>query len=355
MSTPEKQDPSLVNLAFLRSGDQFKQGQAGQDGEDTPKSARERLEDFYKSTLVAASDVVDRDVLHQPDYIERVRAARLRRQSDRDAGAGEEPRGALEQFFCDTVSAAHRASLGPDNASATELSSSPPSIVNLPFLRTGLEFKPDAPLSDTKVHPEDLPTHHERLEHFFVSTLTAAAKAAGARVPGSEGMPTPEQIRKIRHDHLASKQSDDAPKSETSTRSDAKSVVNVDFLRTGLEFKPAPLKHETKTGEVGEDEPKLTKHERLEQFYKATLAAAKKAAETPLPKEQRATSVVNLDFLRSGMEFESAPFAESKAKEAETRERSSTQSRLERFYQNTLKAASKVAEQGMLSTTPPQH
>lgn len=129
------------------------------------------------------------------------------------------------------------------------------------------------------------------------------------------------------------------------------SIVNMDFLRSGAEFSP-PVSRKI----LNKLEPKRkSKHERLEDFYKATLSAhqpvdMKSETDSSAAVSMDAwdglsmsksvgdsvPSILNVNFLRSGNEFTSNGRAMPECQDDTPREFLSRSARLERFYDSTL-------------------
>eukprot|EP00052_Salpingoeca_macrocollata_P015234 m.121112 g.121112 ORF g.121112 m.121112 type:complete len:128 (+) comp19610_c1_seq4:909-1292(+) len=117
-------------------------------------------------------------------------------------------------------------------------------------------------------------------------------------------------------------------------------LVNVPFLCSGMEFQP-PSGDETRPRS-------RSQNQRLNDFYEKTLKAAEgartqleKQTKQPAPTTERReppvtppTSIVNLDFLRSGQEFTPAPSSPRSYEDRKRRDQ-----KLNEFHDRMLAAA----------------
>jgi len=294
--------PAVLNVDFLRSGAEFKPSPSltrkGDTAVPSPRTTRNnRLEAFYKQSLEAAN-VSPRKAEKSPavlnvDFLRSGAEFKPSPIQDRkNYTAVPSPNttrnNRLEAFYKQSLEAA--------NASSRKTEKSP-AVLNVDFLRSGAEFKPSPTLNrkgDTAV-PSPRTTRNNRLEAFYKQSLEAAT-------------------------------------SPRSSRKDTPSVVNVDFLRSGAEFKPSPTLE--RKGSVVPS-PNTSRNKRLEEFYNRTLEAA---SNSPAPKED--VPVLNLDFLRSGAEFKPSPTTTRKGETAVPSPKTSRNARLEAFHKASLSAAS---------------
>lgn len=229
-----KEMQSIVNMDFLRSGAEFSPTQTRKrmnDGTGARKSRNARLEEFYNSTLAAATND-------------------MKSKTDTSAAAS------LDAW---------------DGLSMHTNMESALSIVNLDFLRSGNEFKSNGnDMSDN----DDFATAEERrmsrnakLESFYNATLAAAANTRTHGSSGADmldcwdGMPCATTTHTSAHTDAMM---------DVDTPTTADSVVNMDFLRSGLEFKPTP-----DDGMHAHDMREYTlrtRNTRLDDFYARTLA-----------------------------------------------------------------------------------
>jgi hypothetical protein len=136
------------------------------------------------------------------------------------------------------------------------------------------------------------------------------------------------------------------------------SILNMDFLRSGSEFSPEPVRKNMLAMKASSTNFK-GRHARLEEFYNSTLKqhagkhkvgslttskVDQAAAETmdmwdglsTHSQESRSVpSVINLDFLRSGQEFIKSQNVNS---DHESRVPTNRNKRLDNFYSKTLEA-----------------
>eukprot|EP00045_Choanoeca_perplexa_P000739 m.15723 g.15723 ORF g.15723 m.15723 type:complete len:156 (+) comp10509_c0_seq1:152-619(+) len=119
-------------------------------------------------------------------------------------------------------------------------------------------------------------------------------------------------------------------------------MVNLAFIRSGEQFAAAKALSSPAPLQVARPR---SSSERLAQFYHDTQQAVAKAqrhrssslGETPLEDSQDVTcmSVINLDYLRSGFQFESAPLHSNQAPDQPPKTDSE---RLRGFYVSTSQA-----------------
>lgn len=242
---------SIVNLDFLRSGAEFKPVPIAEKTpektaatSETPRTTRNRkLDAFYKATLEAFKTTSANSTTTEP------------KRSD----------------VAGPAMIAERATM-----------------VNLDFLRSGAEFKqtstampPTTTATTTAIWNDTMPsprtTRNERLAKFYRESLAAAhAKADFGEMDTPAAVVVP-------------------------------SVVNVDFLRSGAEFNVSNVSMPKQS--VGSDTRGTLRSRRLDAFHDKTLAAFKSGDTLPSDRSQDSTatrtveSIVNVDFLRSGAEF----------------------------------------------------
>lgn len=225
---------SIVNMDFLRSGAEFSPPTARKAMKAMPqprKSRNARLEEFYNATRAVHE-------VHEVKSATDIEAA-----ASMDAWDG----------------------LSSHNAPSTA-----PSIVNLDFLRSGHEFNSDGnPMGREGVTgstPSPRTSKNSRLESFYSATLKAfegGAESAdnddtGHHLDCWDGMP----CARVSGQHM-----------DIDTPSTADSVVNMDFLRSGAEFKATPSDGmHVDVPAAGEWTPR-TRNSRLDDFYARTLAA----------------------------------------------------------------------------------
>eukprot|EP00041_Stephanoeca_diplocostata_P007914 m.113624 g.113624 ORF g.113624 m.113624 type:complete len:250 (-) comp17091_c0_seq1:93-842(-) len=236
-----------------------------------------------------------------------------------------------------------------------------PSIVNLDYLRSGSEFSPETRrkkmVAAAQARGEDSRKHRNtRLEEFYKSTLRPHITSSCGKNE-FEGCSVRSQT-----DCAAAKDLDAWDGFSMTSNSGAdearNSIVNLDFLRSGKEFVDSQ-----DTNSI--NPPIRNRNARLDEFYKRTLDVHQGASAASADNGQKAsddfggdldcwdgmpsptmvdtsdatqpTSVVNMQFLRSGAEF--ADPAAVKAVESESRPRTgSKNARLEAFHQRTLAA-----------------
>eukprot|EP00037_Helgoeca_nana_P006523 m.60050 g.60050 ORF g.60050 m.60050 type:complete len:337 (-) comp17402_c0_seq1:115-1125(-) len=199
--------------------------------------------------------------------------------------------------------------------------------LNLDFLRSGAEFKVAAP-SQPEAKPEEMPrSRNQRLEEFANKTLKAFEPSD---LDAWDGLPCTRRAAPANH-------------------GDGPAVLNLDFLRSGAEFKPV---HTVKRRTSTDASKRTTRNTRLEDFACKTLVAA----QTRAPKPSTAatdTPVLNVDFLRSGGEFKSSPSTTRAATTAGAPSpRSTHNARLEKFHRKTLDAAQAPPRTTATTTTP---
>eukprot|EP00035_Acanthoeca_spectabilis_P011181 m.196713 g.196713 ORF g.196713 m.196713 type:complete len:352 (+) comp15257_c0_seq3:2490-3545(+) len=272
--------PTNLNVDFLRSGFEFKPDAptlpaASPEFErkknvspESPRSRNRRLDDFYNKTLQSFQS------------------------QDLDAWDG---------MPCSP----RRRLVVEEEATAP---AGPAVVLNLDFLRSGAEFKPTPKTSRTNEVPSPRTTRNNRLEAFHQRSLEAVSSRKAEKSPIG---------------------------------------INVDFLRSGAEFKPSPtMTRKGQTGETAAPSPRTTRHNRLEEFHQRSLRAATAHTATA-PTSQ--DLVLNLDFLRSGAEFKPSPTMSRKGETAVPSPRSTRNARLEAFHKATLEAAKIRANQQMLA------
>jgi len=181
-------------------------------------------------------------------------------------------------------------------------------VVNVDFLRSGRYFVSDS--SSNVDAAEERPRSHslnEKLSKYYDETLSAVDCAI--------------KDEKVTRDFKVAK-------------SEPKSIVNVNFLRSGAEFSNIEQQpHDDLAGRT------MSSNEKLNRYYEKTQAAAARAA-------QRAHTdpVVNLDFLKSGKQFQDA----APSSPASTRSVKTSNTRLDDFYNRTAAAMANAVRSGAL-------
>lgn len=214
----------------------------------------------------------------------------------------------------------------------------PQSILNMECLNSG-EFNPSQETATGTVSYDGLKGPNAPLEYFHKSTLEAYLNAqnmknmtdarAAATMDAWDGLPM---------------------KSESKTPS----IVNLDFLRSGKEFTDN-VKLAMNDVPLTPPRERKSRNERLEEFYNAMLkphtsdeakesmdcwdGMSSTSSNVGRRGEVAAPSVINMDFLRSGAEFNRAPYTNGSTMHGPASNvLSSRNARLEKFYAKTLAA-----------------
>lgn len=204
----------------------------------------------------------DPSTMVNTDFLRSGREFSLAANETDDARRFERPSGQSRHARLERFHDAMLAALAPSPTSVNRMSSTP-SIVNVDFLRAGSNRVP----SDTKQVDVKERTRHARLEDFHNQMLEV-------------------HKRKV-------------------TPANSAVIVNTDFLRSGKEF--LNIASENSTRYVHEFKGR---HARLEEFHTSMLQAYSDQPASPVGPAADASvdPPINLDFLRSGREFE-APTA----------------------------------------------
>eukprot|EP00729_Bicosta_minor_P010059 gene10059-8211_t len=202
----------------------------------------------------------------------------------------------IAAFFAQTSQAAAAAKTARKAAQRNALAT-----VNVAFLQSGRAFVPPS--------FQDGSGRRGGFEHFGHGT-----EAEKAAVSSLEALPsyTSSGAKMSRHARLEAfykatqANAIKMPSSAAATEKAAVStLVNLSFLTSGKEFEALPSPPPSSYTSSG---AKMSRHARLEAFYKATQANAIKMPSSAAATEEAAVStLVNLSFLTSGKEFEALP------------------------------------------------
>lgn len=367
-----------LNLNFIRSGQQFlSTPEAFSEIDDvvempTPHSLpQDRLRSFYEQTVRAAAaasgkaqeqgHTINIDFIRsggqflpapwQPEAREVLRPSADAR---------------LRSFYAETASAAARAAHTARGHSARAAQAparkrpTPTTVVNLAFLRSGMEFSPSNSERDPR-DEEERQTNAGGARSSETRSTHARASPAGAGARRTRAQRLEDFYQKT----LAAASPRAARKMRSAVGTGQPTLVNVKFLQSGHEFSPGSL---PASGAGG---ARKSKARRLEEFYQQTLAAASPRMARKMRSQVEATAtLVNLKFLRSGKEFqpaglpefdESGSIFEEEAADNAARlqnaghpsrpagPKTTQAERLKRFYTSTLQAAAAAGSKAVAS------
>jgi len=343
--------PSVINLDYLRSGRMFVDSsplpneRAVRDLTASP-SANARLETFHQKTHEAVESAVSSESLSSDFKVAKstpisivntdfLRSGQEFTSATPPSGASQtrEPLSStirLNKYHEATHAAVEKAVKSESVSGDFKIAKcEPKTIVNTQFLCSGNEF-----VSSSSFQPpqrERTSSMNERLQRFYDETQSAMKRAV--------------QYDAVTSDFKVAK-------------CNAPSIVNVDFLRSGREFSPVPS--------ADNQEQRTRAHsmnERLQQFYETTQAAVAKAVEQESVSSDfkvakcPTTTIVNVDFLRSGAEFSpsstrrllDAPRTPSPTTSPTSLQHvSSSPARLERYHARTAAAIAKAVQLGVV-------
>lgn len=347
---------SGINIAYLCSGSQFVNAPSSSVSEqkmDTSlqkdkrplKSNHQRLESFYSKTIKVHQPVFRRSTTEETMKnskfddgqasavvginIDVLRSGRQfvapeASMFEKRAPVGTHQR--LEMFHDKTLRAHHNPV--HENTSNTG--------INIDLLRSGHQFV-DSPESKHQVIA-GLPSLHSRRRDFYNRTLSAhkIGSLSNADTPQDKNHPQAP----ILQSRLADTKANEA-KEETADTTGNLISINLDFIRSGLEFSMDNAS--SPEARRWDRFHSTSKHSRLEKFHNDMLKAFSRS---PAKKNSSASKPnvnlhgINLDFMRSGNEFK-GPTASSPEAKRWDRFRShnrSKYSRLESFHSKTLSA-----------------
>jgi len=338
---------NVLNLDYLRSGRLVAQSKASSAQENRPKESNvalpnTKLEQFSTQTLKAVQDALnngtvtsDFKIARNPpvsivnmDFLRSGGEFRLPREllpaemGTRDRSSSMNER--LQKFYEQTQAAVEKAvKIDAVSSDFKHAKCAPKTIVNTDFLRSGQEFKSNLPVVDMSTR-ERTSSMNERLQKYYERTQAAVAAAV--------------QMDAVTPDFKHAK-------------CEPKTIVNLDFLRSGGEFSPVLSR---KAGPEAETRKRThSMNERLQQYHDATSSAVTRAIElgqvTPDFKIARSdpASIVNVGFLCSGAEF--SPKMQPRMSHGDDTARRSqpmSASRLESFHTRTAAAAAAAAKAG---------
>lgn len=185
----------------------------------------------------------------------------------------------------------------------------------------------------------------------FASSAEKAASSSTA-VPAAK-LTQDQRVAAFFAQTSASAKASREVKKQQLQHSNTPTVINIDFLRSGREFLTLPTPPLMRQG-VASSALKMTKAERLHEFYKATQAnaiialAAYSAKTQAYGSRDAVPTLVNMQFLRSGKEFESVPSSPSSSSSSSTTAmlnaaeggaKMSHNARLEAFFKHTSASA----------------
>jgi len=330
-----------LNVQFLMSGRQFAKTAAAAPPPATTLTQSQRVADFFAKTSKAAAAAKCFRLLRQEAnrnltvnvgflrsgaaFLSSAMNSDQHQATDTSSGFSQTRAQRLEAFYKATQATA---TFTPPAVRRATVVSPPPTMVNLQFLTSGKEFEAlAAPPSSTAGAKM---SRHARLEAFYKATQATATF-------------TPPAVRRA------------------TVASPPPTMVNLQFLTSGKEFEALAAPPSSTAG------AKMSRHARLEAFYKATQATA---TFTP-PAVRRATVVsppltmVNLQFLRSGKEFfsvvrqdRSVEKAKKSAAKAQWKNPGPTVSRHARqlaFFKSTQAAVAAVKAKQTIVRTPLIH
>jgi len=331
-----------INIAMLRSGRQFDAAPTVGDEAVPTMSKAARLEAFYEATLAAGaapSKAVGINIAYLCSGKQfnaaattcRTAAAVVATAATSFTGPKTSKFNRLHRYYNSTL-AAHAVITPKATVSSDTM---PPTMVNLDLLKSGGSSKleptttrarflatngPGTPPHLRKSASNARKSKNQKLEEFYQQTLKAVETAASSRKKvGLAAAPTSATSVPVAATATVSK----AQRMMMQTKSNASTptMINLSFLRSSLQFKrQTGANAATRTaaaikGEAGSRSSGKSRHGRLEDFYAATLSAAAegkaalKAAETASEANRRTQSnaatptMLNLEFLRSGLEF----------------------------------------------------
>jgi septum formation inhibitor MinC len=284
--------PGTINIDFLQSGRQFDTAPATVENGKPRMSKAARLEAFYNATLAATSTAPVRAYAAAPGTIN-IDFLRSGRQFDTAPASVEngEVGAVATKSRAARLAAFHKATL----AAATVQAPVVP-VLNVSFLRSGKQFGSCSARSTRNIAATFVPSgpktsKFNRLHRYYNSTLSAHGGITPTATVSSDTMPP--------------------------------TSVNLDFLKSGGEFKPKPLPIQARFLSKAPGTPphmRRSRAQKLEDFYQQTQEAVKAAgcaARAPFKPCATVTAstadhtgtngstptMVNLDFLRSGLEF----------------------------------------------------
>lgn len=342
--------PTMVNDSFLRSGSEFRlPNNAAPDARrwDEPaaavKSRNARLTEFHNTMLAAfapekAKSQAAKNHTHTSPMMVNVDYLRSGREftssgypTTTPAVSGRSRHARLEEFHRRTLQAC---SSGRARAS-TENRTQPSVLLNPKFLQSGQQFLPNTVHDGVKDVQPSRRTRHARLEEFHDRMLLAfAPSAARTSLPSN----------------------------------DATAAINLEFLRSGQEFQPPTANSPEVKRYDGFQRTGKSRAARLSNFHDAMLAAYADAIsaknDSECRKENRTLvagkdgsassrravrrqssgpiTPVNLEFLRSGQEFNDTNSVVEPARRFDHFERKGRHTRLEQFYNQMLQQHSRA-------------
>mmetsp|Transcript_22052 Transcript_22052/g.66157 ORF Transcript_22052/g.66157 Transcript_22052/m.66157 type:complete len:268 (-) Transcript_22052:123-926(-) len=226
---------------------------------------------------------------------------------------------------------------------AAVVTSPAPLVLNVDFLRSGAEIRDAKAVNpDTKRGVSSPPrTRNRRLDDFYNKTLEAFKPAD---LDAWDGLPTARRA---------------AVAPTASTPGAGPAVINVDFLRSGAEFKTYSTIDRPVTDAM--PSPRSSRNARLEEFHRRSLEAAGAStmgaddkenaagnAESAatldawdgMPMAENAPTIVNMDFLRTKAYAETQVSPSPVAGVDSPRTTRSKNQRLENFYKASLQGVS---------------
>lgn len=338
-----------LNVDFLRSGRAFVRDQAPNQLLLSHDSVNERLNKFYTQTLSAVESAVGDETVSSDFKVARnapssvvnldflrsggefVETSTMKAEETRGQSSANER---LNAYYNRTIAAVEQAVENELVSRDFKVASNAPStILNINFLKSGGEFVSnnrcdlvDRPASAARASPK---TTSQRLNDFYRATLSAVETS----------------IDFVSRDFKV-------------VQEPPTTVVNLDFLRSGGEFK------DSLTMPATERVRSHSMNERLNKFYDSTLAAVQTALQTDQVSRDfkvvhAMPAIVNLPFLRSGAEFTSGavpaanptPATGGKGQmpsAAAATPAPPAASRLERFHAQTAAAAMMAAQAGVV-------
>lgn len=332
--------PTMVNDSFLRSGSEFRlPNNAAPDARRwgkptaTIKSRNARLTEFHNTMLAAftpekAMSKAAKNHTNTSQTTVNVDYLRSGREftspgypTATPVASGRSRHARLEEFYRRTLQAC-----SSDRARAsTDTRTQPSVLLNPKFLQSGQQFLPSTVDDGVKELQPSGRTRHARLEDFYNRTLLACAPS-----------PLPSAMQS----------------------EEAAAAINLDFLRSGQEFQPPTANSPEVKRYDGFQRSGKSRNARLSKFHDAMLSAYANAKlgnhDVECSKENRTLGAkeggsaslrrqssgpitpVNLEFLRSGQEFNDTNSVVEPARRFDHFERKGRHARLEQFYNRML-------------------